>query len=410
VAPGAERIVQSGGAAPSPRFSSYLRKCRQERRLSLRQVERLSESFPERISNSYLAYCETGRLLPSLGKLITLSKVLGVPLQNFTERLELDREAVPAPDLGAGATWRDMRAAGIARVESGHLQAAFACFEKATGMTGAEDHLARIDLAMDMAIVLKKMSRHYTARDVLEEVLSEKRVTAERTDRALLVLGGVLREMGKLPIAVMVAREALIRAEADGDLHKEGHAACLLANALHDLGNHAEAAPLYHNAIRIFKDAGDLPSFATNLANLGNCLCAQHQYTEGIRRLREAEAIAEEGGFERQLADINSYLGLAYKSQGITSRAAKCFYRSNQIARAGDYDDIIFTNTWHLREIALKSGRQSEAADLMRSLRYHRARVESTSGEIAAFDEMMNRPAQPAPSTASFRPKDEVVS
>lgn len=394
VAQSAQHLEQSWTSKiqPSQRFSTYLRKCRHGRRLSLRQVERLSEVYPERISNSYLAYCETGRLLPSLGKLITLSKVLGVPLQNFTERLEMDREAIPAPDLGAGATWQQMRTTGIAAVESGHLHRAYACFEKAMEMAGLKNHASRLDLRMDMAIVLKKLSRHYTARDVLEEVLSEKKITPERTDRALLLLGGVLREMGKLPIAVMVAREALARAEAGDDRDKEGHAACLLANALHDLVNFGEATPLYHRAVKIFKDNGNLPALTTNLANLGNCLAVQRQFTGGIRRLREAEAIAEREKFERQLADISSYLGVAYKTQGSSSRAEKCFFRSNQIARSGEYHDILFTNTWHLREIALKDGRDAEAADLLRSLRYFRTRVDNTNAEIAAFDQMIDGP------------------
>ncbi len=378
---------QTGGPL---RFPAYLRRCRQERHLSLRQVEKLSEAYPDRISNSYLAYCETGRLLPSLGKLMTLSKVLGIPLQSFTERLELDREALP--DLGPAeeTTWAQARESGITAAEAGRLPAAFACFEKALTLLNGTSGEAIVDLRLDMAVVLKRMSRHYTAREILEEVLSDKTISPCRIERALLQLGGVLREMGKLPIAVMVAREALARAERMGDRPKEGHAASLLANSLYDLGCFEEAAPNYCRAVRVFRDLGDCAPLACNMANLGNCLVAQGHFTEGIRSLREAEALAESQGFTRQLADITSYLGKAWQKQGSTSRAERSFFASNAIARAGDYRDILFTNTWHLREIALKADRRTEAADHLRSLRYFRTRVDNTNSEIRAYDRLSN--------------------
>jgi len=378
------------------RFPAYLRRCRQERHLSLRQVEKLSEGYPERISNSYLAYCETGRLLPSLGKLMTLSKVLGIPLQSFTERMELDREALPDLVPGEGATWAQVREVGIAEADAGRLPAAFACFERALGLLGENgnclDPEAHVDLRLDMAVVLKRMSRHYTAREVLEEILSDKSISPCRIERALLQLGGVLREMGKLPIAVMVAREALERAEKMADRPKEGHAASLLANSLYDLGCFDEATPIYRRAIKLFRDLGDPASLACNMANLGNCLVALGLFTEGIRSLREAEILAEGKGFTRQLADITSYLGRAWQKQGASARAERSFFQSNALARAGDFHDILFTNTWHLREIALKAGRRTEAADHLRSLRYFRTRVDNTNAEIRAYDRFTNAP------------------
>ena len=386
-----EQGRSAGDTSANLRFPAYLRRCRQERRLSLRQVEKLSEGYPERISNSYLAYCETGRLLPSLGKLMTLSKVLGIPLQSFTERLELDREAGPGLALPAGATWSQVREAGIAAAEAGRLPDAFACFERALGLLdGASAGGEQVDLRLDMAVVLKRMSRHYTAREILEEILSDKTLSPCRIERALLQLGGVLREMGRLPIAVMVAKEALARAAAREDRPKEGHAASLLGNSLYDLGCFEEAAPIYHRAVRLFREMEDWAPLACNMANLGNCLVAQGHLTEGIRSLREAETLAGKHGFTRQLADITSYLGRAWQKQGAAARAERSFFQSNAIARTGDYHDILFTNTWHLREIALKAGRRAEAADHLRSLRYFRTRVDNINAEIRAYDRLTN--------------------
>lgn len=391
----AQDIEQRGvEEQPSPgrhRFSRYLRRCRRERRLSLRQVEKLSAAFPERISNSYLAYCETGRLVPSLGKLITLSKVLGIPLQSFTERLEIDRDVVELPEPDT-ATLADLRASGISRAEKGDLRHAFTCFEKGLELARlSHDAAASSDLMMDMAIVLKRMSRHYTARDLLEDVVSVKGLDGPRMDRALLLLADVLREMGKLPIAAMIGREALHRACRLGDKEKEAHAACLVGNALYDMGSLEEAAPHYERAMRYFRESQCLPPLVCSMSNLANCLVRDARgarFAEGIRMLQEAETIARREGFMRQVADILGYLGQAHGLQGNTARAQRLFFQSNKIAREGEFHDILFSNAWHLRDLALKSGRISEAADHLRSLRYLRARVDNTNPEIREFDRL----------------------
>ena len=387
--------IERGDGSPRPpdpvlRFPTYLRHCRLQRRLSLRQVEKLSEEYPERVSNSYLAYCETGRLLPALGKLITLARVFGVPLQSFTERIELDQEGATAPDLGRDATWMQMRAAGISEAEAGRLAAAHACFEKARAMA-AGDSDAETDLTIDLAIVLKRMSRHYIARDLLEQVVSRKGLDPARIDRALILLADVFREMGKLTLAAMIGREAMQRAAALGDRAKEAHAACLVGNALFDMGDIGDAIPLYERAVRIFRDNGDTASLVCNMANLANCLARDARgarFNEGIRLLNEAETLARQSGFSRQIADIHCYLGQAYLLHGSPARAEKMFFQSNQIARPSGYHDIHFSNTWFLREIAGKSGRAGDAAGHLRTLRHLRGRVENTNPEVRAYDRM----------------------
>ena len=384
----------TGPRAPDPslRFPTYLRHCRRQRRLSLRQVEKLSEEYPERVSNSYLAYCETGRLLPALGKLITLARVFGLPLQSFTERIEMDQERVVAPDLGPGATWRQMRAAGITEAEAGRLTAAHVCFEKALTMAAGDgDGDAETDLKIDLAIVLKRMSRHYIARDLLEEVVSRKVLDPARIDRALILLADVFREMGKLTLAAMIGREAMQRATRLGDRTKEAHAACLVGNALFDMGDIADAIPLYEKAVRFFRENGDTASLVCNMANLANCLARDARgarFNEGIRLLSEAETLARRMGFNRQIADIYCYLGQAYILHGSHARAEKLFFQSNQIARPAGYHDIHFSNTWFLREIAAKFGRAADAAGHMKTLRHLRGRVENTNPEVRAYDRM----------------------
>ena len=181
-----ERTARGHAAAAHHSFAAYLKRCRLQRRLSLRQVERLSREYSESVSNSYLAYCETGQAAPFARQADHPVEGAGDPAAAVHRAGGLDRGAVAPVELGPEATWREMRAAGITEAEAGRLAEAFACFARAAEMikalrpgendgaaARADVEAARADLKMDMAIVLKRMSRHYTARDLLEEILSD---------------------------------------------------------------------------------------------------------------------------------------------------------------------------------------------------------------------------------------------
>src|SRR4030095_15006288 len=147
----------------------------------------------------------------------------------------------------------------------------------------------------------------------------------------------------------------------------------------------------YEKAMRIFRENGDAASLVCNMANLANCLVREARgarFNEGIRLLNEAETLARQNGFNRQVADIHCYMGQAWLLHGSHARAEKLFFQSNQIARPAAYHDIHFSNTWFLRDIAVKSGRAGDAASHLKTLRHLRGRVENTNPEVRAYDRM----------------------
>ena len=71
-------------------FGRYLRRIREDRRLSLDSVEEMTSGYPDRVTKSHLSRIENGSAVPSFGKLFALSQIYGVPISAMAERFELD--------------------------------------------------------------------------------------------------------------------------------------------------------------------------------------------------------------------------------------------------------------------------------------------------------------------------------
>ncbi len=67
----------------------YLRRIREERKLSLAAVEKASHGLPERVTKSHLSRIENGQASPSLARMYTLSMIYGIPVSSLADRFEL---------------------------------------------------------------------------------------------------------------------------------------------------------------------------------------------------------------------------------------------------------------------------------------------------------------------------------
>ena len=67
----------------------YLRRIREERRLSLAAVEKMSHGLPERVTKSHLSRLENGQATPSFARMYTLSMIYGIPVSSLADRFEL---------------------------------------------------------------------------------------------------------------------------------------------------------------------------------------------------------------------------------------------------------------------------------------------------------------------------------
>jgi tetratricopeptide (TPR) repeat protein len=385
------------------RLGGYLRACRQERRLSLRQVERLAAAFNEPIANSYLANCERGRFIPSVPKLLTLSRVYGVPVESFVDRIDLCRYEALKPSVDSHEACREM---GIEAAQRGDLGRAFACFERALELLEREGgNIARRWASeIDIAIVLKRMGRHAAARETLERVLRQGGMPAALRVRSLDILAGVLREMGHLVLALLCAREANRLAIENGETRLAPHTWNTLGNVHFDMGDDVSALPCYEEAVRAFSAASETAGLTAAAANLGNCLARLGRREEAMGRLRQALELARRHDYRRHVADILGYMARLRYQEGRSAEARLLAHESNQIARRGDYFDTLFVNHFYLWRMAREEHRSAEEKILLKSLKYFRSKIESSFPELREFDLWMNaRPGRPDPASLRER-------
>ena len=76
-------------AIDNRQFGVFLRRIREERRLSLAEVEKMSHGLPERVTKSHLSRLENGQANPSFARVYTLCMIYGIPVSSLADRFEL---------------------------------------------------------------------------------------------------------------------------------------------------------------------------------------------------------------------------------------------------------------------------------------------------------------------------------
>jgi transcriptional regulator with XRE-family HTH domain len=71
-------------------FGRYLRRIREDRKLSLDAVEEMTLGYPEPVTKSHLSRIENGRAVPTFPRMFALCQVYGVPISSMAERFETD--------------------------------------------------------------------------------------------------------------------------------------------------------------------------------------------------------------------------------------------------------------------------------------------------------------------------------
>ena len=127
----------SQGPPPSIRLGAYLRRLREGYGYTLRKVEERAGVIGEPIDNSQLSRFEKGKAVPSFDKLRALARVFNVPVQNFSDVLDLAEFAHDAPLEGG---YSDLVQAGRASFGRGEFGLAFFAFEQALEVIGRSLH------------------------------------------------------------------------------------------------------------------------------------------------------------------------------------------------------------------------------------------------------------------------------
>jgi len=232
----------------STRLGSYLRRLREGYGYTLRKVEEHALAMGEAIDNSQLSRFEKGKSIPSFDKLRALARVFNVPIQNFSDVLDLEEYQHLKP---ASEDYSEMLREGAGWMARGEHGRAFVTYERALELAESdEDQRRACEMAADarwrMATALKGLGKLYMTERELRQILKQGANLPPRTRlRTMLQLSYLYRELGDYYLASVLARECLELARLEDDALSQAGVLNTLGNIGHDEGQPERAAEHY---------------------------------------------------------------------------------------------------------------------------------------------------------------------
>jgi transcriptional regulator with XRE-family HTH domain len=396
--PVVDRTTSQGPAVDSStRLGAYLRKLRDGYGYTLRKVEERAMALGEAIDNSQLSRFEKGKAVPSFDKLRALARVFNVPVQNFSDVLDLEEYRHLRPSSG---DYHELLRTGADLLARGENGQAFVTYEKALEIAqGEPDPRASAEMCAEarwrMASALRALGKLYMTERELREILKSHNRISQRTRlRILLQLSYLYRELGDLYMASVLAKECLDLAREEEDRVTEAGVLNTVGNLKHDDGQPDVALESYREALAVLEHLeGHLEMRATVLTNLGGCLVTVERAEEGMALLREAHTQARRGGFRRVAALSLTRLAEAFQQAGDHAQASETLNESDALAsRAGDcYTDILFLNAYHRWVMAREDGNGTREKIAFGRLRHLRSLLQRRFAEVEAFDQHVER-------------------
>jgi transcriptional regulator with XRE-family HTH domain len=391
-APGAE-------SRRSVRLGTFLRRLREGYGYTLRKVEERAIAFGEVIDNSQLSRFEKGKAIPSFEKLRALAAVFNVPVQHFSDVLDLEEYEGLKPQTGG---YDEMLASGAAAFAAGEHGRAFVTFERALELAQQESaHPTAAERIVEarwrMAVASKALGKLFLTEHELREVLKDAGLTPSSHVRVLLQLLLVYREQGDLYLARVLARECLELARHERDLASQAAVHNVLGNIHHHVGDLQPGLLHYTRAAELLDELGPEAMQdemrLTVLTNRGGCLVALQRFEEGVACIREAQVQAAARGYRRVAALALTRLGEAHLGRGDREEARHAFQESDALASREDdsYPDVLFLNAFRRWEMAREEGHGTRERIAFGRLRHLRPRLERRFPEVEAFDRHVER-------------------
>jgi tetratricopeptide (TPR) repeat protein len=380
---------QQQPATDSRRFGSYLRRIREERRLSLDAVEEMSLGLPERVTKSHLSRIENGQAIPSFPRMFTLSQIYGVPVSSLAERFELCLKAQMIPPEAVSQTLDQVLDHARALRRGGRHGEALVLYEIALDRAGevAPEQLRSwtIDLELECINCLTKLCREATAKDECERLLSSDDLDLRQQLLTLQYFAMSCYRLGKFTVAMMAMERAEQRAHELGDPRQLGALSLLKGNIQHTTKRYSEAVDAYRKAISTFEECNDTFEACRSQVNLAASLIELGDHGAAREQLKKSLLVAETAGYDRQHAFALSHLALiAYREEDFQEAEAQ-FLRSNRLARSREYIPVLFRNCFYLWRIARARGDGAGAKSNERTLRSYLTRAEGHVPEVEEF-------------------------
>lgn len=378
----------SGPAVKQKRFGTYLRKVREERRLSLDAVEEMSLGLTERVTKSHLSRIENGQAIPTFPRMFTLSQIYGIPVSFLAERFEISLKQGMFPRDIASRPVDEIRAEALALRRSGRHAEALLLYE---ALLERPDEVPVVEIRLECINCLTKLSREATAKEECEKLLSSPALSTEQLIVALHYFAMCCYRLGKFTVAMM----AIDRAEGElPGLEKperlSAHLGALKGNLLYITRRHGEAAEAFVRAYQMFEKLPDKFEACRTRLNVASSLIEAGSHARAKNHIIAALTQAEAAGYDRQQAFALSHLArLAFKEGNLESAESYCL-RSNRIARSREYAPILFRNCFYLWQIARTRRDDTGVRTNERTLRTYLGRVDGYLAEAAEFSAFLS--------------------
>jgi tetratricopeptide (TPR) repeat protein len=378
-------VDQQQSVVDHKRFGTYLRRIREERRLSLDAVEELSAGLPERLTKSHLSRMENGQAVPTFPRMFALSRIYGVPVSFLAERFEMSLKQTLAPlDLTSRPAQEVLDEAKKLRLSARHDEALW--FYEALLDREDSGPLSAIDLKLECINCLVKLAREASAKEECEKLLGNPHLDPRQRFLTLDHFATCCYHLGKFTVASMAIEKAESELQAVRDPGElPDHLANLKGNLAFVMRRYADAAEAYQSALAGFEASHNGFEACRVRLNLAAALIELGSNAQARTHLKEALHRAESAGYERQQAFALSHLGLlAFRDGDLDGAEAHCI-RSNRIARPREYLSILFRNCFYLWEVAKARKDEASIKANERTLRTYVSRVEEHIPEAERF-------------------------
>ena len=381
----------------STRLGNYLRRLRIGYGLSLRRVEDKAKTGGGEIDNSQLSRYERGKCYPSFDKLCLLANIFNVPIQNFSDVLDLERvdPFEPAPS----AAYEDLKAEANREWDQGNYARAYAIYETALarledGVEGQVDAEILARARFNLARTLLRMGKISLAETELRLILRRHKDISPTTEGAVLgCLADAHEDKGDRYLALLESEKALAIARRSANVEYEGY-------ALHRIGRLHFLDANYDMALESFREArvlleGKAGRYDLTLLriNIGFCQAMLGRLDRGIRELKEALQVAGKEGFRRCSTYALLYLGQVHMLKEEHVRARDYFEEAELLAHGGEerFVDILFQTAYHLWEMARMSRNQVQEKVYFGRLKFLRSQLDRQFQEVEKFDQYIEQ-------------------
>ena len=303
-----------------------------------------------RLSKGFISLIEMGRAKPSIETLSLLAKRLQKPFGYFVEGdTSLSRKALHAKLASA---WVSLKRAEF-------TQAA----ELFTGLRSAARHHKDVDAETDCYIGLASALAGLRQLDAAQRNVHRGRQLAETTQsanhlsRASQVLGLIEYYRGNLPAAREHFLEGYGRVQKspNPDLSLAGSILINLGNTFREIGDYAEAAKWYREALKTLEPTHDLPRIGLVHVQLGTAQRQRGNYDGALAHFARAEHIFELLEDISLLAQARNSIGIMLLQEGEIEEAITHFQDSLAMKeRIGDDPGRARTLTELARAFAAK--------------------------------------------------------